>query len=128
MSISIRQVIAVNSLSMSRRGSSLFAQGGAAPASGAAPTSAKRQSVVLQPMTGGIGLDFDSDFSDSDDERSPQDQSRPTPPTSSTPAGGANDRPMVGGFAAAAYEAAKAFHYQNKDKKASQSAKHSTRS
>ena len=108
---------------MSRRGSSLFAQGGAAPAAGAPTGSAKRQSVVLQPMAGGLGLDFDSDFSDSEDERSPQQPA--APPAASS---GTTDRPMVGGFAAAAYEAAKAYHFQNKDKKKSSTKRSSGRS
>jgi hypothetical protein len=71
-----------------------------------------RGSVVMQPMAGGIGLvDFDSDY-ESDEDQPPQ-QSVPGVSGTSKP----DDRPMVGGFAAAAYEAAKAFHAQQKAKK-----------
>lgn len=65
----------------------------------------KRQSVVLQPMAGGMGLvDFDSDY-ESDEDDAPK--AAPADP---------NHRPMVGGFAAAAYEAARAYHMAHKDK------------
>jgi len=113
---------------MSRRGSSLFAQpgaGGSAPmaangAAAAAPAgNAKRQSVVLQPMAGGIGLvDFSDDEYDSEEEEMPPQKSQPVPGGSGGGAGpgGPNHRPMVGGFAAAAYEAARSYHYQHKDK------------
>jgi len=85
---------------------------GATPAGGApmAPAGAgpsKRSSAVLQPMAGGMGLvDFDSDY-ESDEDQPPQKVAPPAQPVT----GSAVARPMVGGFAAAAYEAAKADHY-----------------
>jgi hypothetical protein len=95
------------------------AGGGLAPPSPAGagqgpPGGAKgRGSVVMQPMAGGIGLiDFDSDY-DSDEDHSPA-------PVAAKPQPPAADRPMVGGFAAAAYEAAKAFHHQQKQKEQKQ--------
>jgi hypothetical protein len=67
----------------------------------------------MQPMAGGIGLiDFDSDY-ESDEEQAPQKTAVPGVSTAAKP----DARPMVGGFAAAAYEAAKAFHAQQKAKK-----------
>lgn len=65
----------------------------------------------------GFGIDFDdSDFDDDSDEE----DVRPTPPvrgSSGVPpgagAGGPNHRPYVGGFAAAAYEAARAHHTES---------------
>lgn len=112
-----------------RRGSSLFSAGagGSAPSGGQAPKGgggggpAKRSSVVLQPMGPGgalgFGIDFDdSDYEDSDDEGVPHGgpyAGQPMSAPSGTGTGGPNHRPLVGGFAAAAYEAAKAHHYQN---------------
>ncbi len=58
----------------------------------------RRQSSVMQPMAGGLGFDYDSE----EDDETPQ----PEP----APAASGNHRPMVGGFAAAAYEAARAHH------------------
>jgi hypothetical protein len=89
-----------------------------------APTVApKRGSVVMMPMTGIGGLvDFDdSDFDDSDDDDDEDDDERlpgrPMPGASNSAAvGGPNHRPLVGGFAAAAYEAARAHHYANINK------------
>jgi hypothetical protein len=113
-----------NKINMARRGSSMFvppgAGGGLAPPSpdgagqGPPPGAQKgRGSVVMQPMAGGIGLvDFDSDY-ESDEEQAPQKTAVPGVSGASKP----DDRPMVGGFAAAAYEAAKAFHAQQKAKK-----------
>jgi hypothetical protein len=67
----------------------------------------------MQPMAGGIGLiDFDDSDYESDEDQGPK-PSVPGVSTASKP----DDRPMVGGFAAAAYEAAKAFHAQQKEKK-----------
>jgi hypothetical protein len=68
----------------------------------------------MQPMAGGIGLvDFDSDY-ESDEDHAPQ-QSVPGVSGAAKP----EERPMVGGFAAAAYEAAKAFHAAQQEKKKS---------
>ena len=73
----------------------------------------------------GFGIDFDdSDYEDSDDEQVPQGGPRGgglqgqsmSAPLPGTGAGGVNSRPMVGGFAAAAYEAARAHHYQTQAK------------
>lgn len=86
--------------------------GGLAPPSpaGAGKDAQKGQG---QPMAGGIGLiDFDSDY-ESDEDQAPQQTAVPGVSGASKP----DDRPMVGGFAAAAYEAAKAFHAQQKAKK-----------
>jgi hypothetical protein len=94
----------------------MFVQPGAG-AGGLAPPSPDGgqggQKGGMQPMAGGIGLvDFDSDY-ESDEDHSPQ-QSVPGVSAAAKP----DDRPMVGGFAAAAYEAAKAFHAQKQlDKK-----------
>lgn len=113
-----------------RRGSSLFSNPGAAGAAGGggqgeAP-GAKRQSVVLSGLGGGVGfgIDFDdSDYDDSDDEDVPHGgpyggpglpgQAMPGSASASSTTGAQNSRPMVGGFAAAAYEAARAHHFQN---------------
>mmetsp|Transcript_6419 Transcript_6419/g.9452 ORF Transcript_6419/g.9452 Transcript_6419/m.9452 type:complete len:198 (+) Transcript_6419:149-742(+) len=74
----------------------------------------KRGSVALKPMSGIGGLvDFDdSDFDDSDEEDALHLPGAPMP-GSANAVGGPNHRPLVGGFAAAAYEAARAHHYQN---------------
>ncbi|CAJ1954521.1 unnamed protein product [Cylindrotheca closterium] len=116
-----------------RRGSSLFsnpaaaagaAGGGGAPGDNQGP---KRQSVVLSGLGGGVGfgIDFDdSDYDDSDDEDVPHGgpyggqglpgQAMPgSAPGAPAVTGAQNSRPMVGGFAAAAYEAARAHHFQN---------------
>ncbi|KAL7563414.1 hypothetical protein ACA910_016511 [Epithemia clementina (nom. ined.)] len=98
---------------MSRRGSSIFTAGGAGgPAAGG------------QPMAGGIGL---VDFDDSDyesEEEAPQQAPAPKPPVNNgAGAGGPNHRPLVGGFAAAAYEAARAQHYAEQQKKKAMAAK-----
>jgi len=78
-------------------------------------TAIKRGSVALKPMSGLGGLvDFDdSDFDDSDDDE-PYGNSGHTPGANAV--GGPNHRPLVGGFAAAAYEAARAHHYSNVNK------------
>lgn len=124
-----------------RRGSSLFsgpgAASGAPPSKGPPPKvqgsapmmggpGGRRNSSVLQigqPGGGiGFGIDFDdSDYEDSDDDDVPYGGPRggalpgqPVPGNRpATGAGSANSRPMVGGFAAAAYEAARAHHFQN---------------
>jgi hypothetical protein len=74
----------------------------------------------------GFGIDFDdSDYEDSEDEEEDIPYGGPHrggPPVAASGAGvphvtgTANSRPMVGGFAAAAYEAAKAHHFQNMKK------------
>ena len=72
-----------------------------------------RQSVVMNPVPGFgglLGADFDdNDYDDSDDDVPPK-------PKQGVAAGNSdpNHRPMVGGFAAAAYEAARADHYRQK--------------
>uniref|UniRef100_A0A7S1CXH6 Uncharacterized protein n=1 Tax=Cyclophora tenuis TaxID=216820 RepID=A0A7S1CXH6_CYCTE len=77
----------------------------------------KRQSIVMQPMTGlGAFLDpDDSDFDDSDEEENGPLPGAPMPGASDA-VGGPNHRPLVGGFAAAAYEAARAHYYANQAK------------
>mmetsp|Transcript_21040 Transcript_21040/g.31758 ORF Transcript_21040/g.31758 Transcript_21040/m.31758 type:complete len:199 (-) Transcript_21040:266-862(-) len=77
----------------------------------------KRGSVALKPMSGLGGLvDFDdSDFDDSDEEDGQHLPGAPMP-GSANAVGGPNHRPLVGGFAAAAYEAARAHHYSNVSK------------
>ena len=77
----------------------------------------KRGSVALKPMSGLGGLvDFDdSDFDDSDEEFDVQLPGAPMP-GSGEAVGGPNHRPLVGGFAAAAYEASRAHHYQSLSK------------
>lgn len=79
-------------------------------------TAVKRGSVALKPMSGLGGLvDFDdSDFDDSDDEG--YNLPGAPMPGSANAVGGPNHRPLVGGFAAAAYEAARAHHYSNVNK------------
>lgn len=81
------------------------------PSQGEIPGGARRNSVVMQPVAlGGLaGLD-DSDYgsSDDDDAVSPGNSAPEVP----------NHRPMVGGFAAAAYEAARAHHYAQKQRMA----------
>lgn len=72
----------------------------------------KRGSLTLKQVSGlGDIVEFDnSDLDDSDEE----DDARTKPGTGQTNAvGGPNHRPLVGGFAAAAYEAARAHHYSN---------------
>jgi len=77
----------------------------------------KRGSVVMKPMPFGGLVDFeDSDFDDSDEDDEDDDDvhlpGRPMSVASNAAAvGGPNHRPLVGGFAAAAYEAARAHHY-----------------
>lgn len=77
----------------------------------------KRGSVALKPMSGLGGLvDFDdSDFDDSEEEDMHDLPGAPMPGSKDS-VGGPNHRPLVGGFAAAAYEAARAHHYSQKDK------------
>ena len=116
-----------------RRGSSLFS----GPSAGAgektqlragAPTpkplngtsqpsggATRRASNVMMPgaLGGGLGfgIDFDdSDYEDSDDDDGPPPGANPGGNKGGSTAGGPNHRPYVGGFAAAAYEAAKAHH------------------
>ena len=82
---------------MARRGSSMFVpSGGPGGPGGGDPMAANAAMAGLE--------DFDSDE---------EPQKAPPPPKPAQPAAGgaANHRPLVGGFAAAAYEAAKADHY-----------------
>jgi hypothetical protein len=85
----------------------------------------KTSLMMTQPKPGVPLIDFDSDDYSSDDEP----QRGPPPPNGgfpgqtipgvspgSTTTGSAEARPMVGGFAAAAYEAAKAHHFATKGK------------
>jgi hypothetical protein len=75
----------------------------------------RRESVVMKPVAGFgglLGADFDDiDYDDSDDDVPPKPKEI-FAATSINP----NHRPMVGGFAAAAYEAARADHFRNKGK------------
>lgn len=84
-----------------------------APSGGAPSGAAKRQSAILQPMAGGLGAALggldDSDY-ESEEEETPQQAPAPAPAN-------ANHRPLVGGFAAAAYEAARADHLARQAKK-----------
>jgi hypothetical protein len=74
------------------------------------PGGPRRNSVLMTP-TGMLGLN-DIDFEDSDDD----DSATPKPaPASGT--GNPNHRPLVGGFAAAAYEAARADHFKKQQEK-----------
>jgi len=101
-------------------------QGPSSNACGGAAGNGRRTSLMLtQPKPGVPLIDFDSDDYSSDDEP----QRGPPPPIGgfpgrtipgvspgSTTTGSAEARPMVGGFAAAAYEAAKAHHFATKGK------------
>lgn len=108
---------------------------GGKPGSGGA----KRQSVMLQPAAGGSLI---PDFVDSEDEEEQVQKPPPPAPAPAQPpssnsnshsnipggpipgvqsgaaagpkSGDPNHRPLVGGFAAAAYEAARAHHYRAK--------------
>jgi hypothetical protein len=84
-----------------------------------APSAPRRSSVYMSPV--GMGGLLDVDFDSEDDDNSSG------PPKGAPPSGGninQNHRPMVGGFAAAAYEAARADHYKKQQsKKLSVSAK-----
>jgi len=101
------------------------------PSSNARPGASRKTSLMLtQPKPGVPLIDFDSDDYSSDDEP----QRGPPPPIGgfsgqtipgvapgdTTMAGSAEARPMVGGFAAAAYEAAKAHHFATKGKQKQQ--------
>lgn len=79
---------------------------------------AKRQSIVLQPMALGGLVDFDDSDYESDEDQSPPPPLAPTPQKAGTGSGGMNHRPLVGGFSAAAYEAARAHHYAAQQAKA----------
>lgn len=77
----------------------------------------RRSSSVLLPgaLGGGVGfgIDFDdSDYEDSDDDDGPSQGGAAPAATAGTP----SHRPYVGGFAAAAYEAAKLHHTQTQMK------------
>lgn len=94
---------------------------------------AKRNSVMLQPAGGPGGGALIPDFeSDEEDEQAAPSSSAPAPSgggaggipggpipgvqsgggSGATKPGDPNHRPLVGGFAAAAYEAARAHHYR----------------
>jgi len=76
------------------------------PASGKAK---QRNSVSLNPMAMRSALAGLSDLDDSDDDE----KAPPHPPVLNPKAsGGPEHRPLVGGFAAAAYEAARVDHYK----------------
>merc|ERR1711935_341998 len=87
---------------------------------GCRPGAGRKGSLMLQPNPGAPLIDFDDDDYSSDDEpqRGPpqpigvsQGAGTPDAATEMTTTGSATARPMVGGFAAAAYEAAKAHHF-----------------
>lgn len=88
-------------LNMARRGSSMFAPPGAGGPSA--------------PGIGLLGADFEDDY-ESDEEQAPKAPAPKLPPSNNPGAPGG--RPMVGGFAAAAYEAAKAHHFAQQQAKA----------
>ena len=88
---------------------------------GPGPGKAKqRNSISLNPtaLQALAGLDV-SDYDDSDDEKAPK-KSPPAPVPDRNPnpkaSGGPEHRPLVGGFAAAAYEAARVDHYKKQGK------------
>ena len=69
------------------------------------------------PAAPGIGLiDFEDDYD------SEEDAPKAAAPMPSNNPGSAGGRPMVGGFAAAAYEAAKAHHFAQQQAKAAKAA------
>ena len=74
------------------------------------------------PAAPGIGLiDFDEDDLSDDDEPPKEQAPKPASPVKVPPSnnpGALGGRPMVGGFAAAAYEAAKAHHFAQQQAKA----------
>jgi hypothetical protein len=75
---------------------------------------------MFAPAAGGAGpIDLGADFEDDYDSEEEQAQAPPQPklPAANNP-GAPGGRPMVGGFAAAAYEAAKAHHYAQQQAKA----------
>lgn len=72
----------------------------------------RRASVYMTPVGMGAMLDVDFDESDEDDN-----SGHPKPAAPSGGTGNPNHRPMVGGFAAAAYEAARADHYKKQQNK-----------
>jgi len=89
-------------------------------AGGCRPGAGRKGSLMLQPNPGAPLIDFDDDDYSSDDEpqRGPPQpigvspgKKKPDAATEMTTTGSATARPMVGGFAAAAYEAAKAHHF-----------------
>ena len=75
----------------------------------------QRSSVSLNPIAMGAlaGL-HDSDLDDSDDDKDGPTEKPVSPPHVANPkaSGGPDHRPLVGGFAAAAYEAARADYYK----------------
>lgn len=77
------------------------------------PGGPRRNSVLMSPagMVGMAGIDFEDSDDDTDEDSSPPQG----PPSGGT--GNPNHRPMVGGFAAAAYEAARADHYKKQQAK-----------
>ena len=75
--------------------------------------------MFAPPGAGGGAINLGADFVDdyeSDEEQAPAPQPVKVPPSQNPGAPGG--RPMVGGFAAAAYEAAKAHHYAQQQAKA----------
>lgn len=65
------------------------------------------------PMAMAGLAEFDTDSDEEEQQQQPTPQKAPPKPAAPPGAapGGANHRPLVGGFAAAAYEAARADHY-----------------
>ena len=72
-----------------------------------------------------LGADFPDDYESDEEEQAPAPKPVKVPPSQNPAAPGG--RPMVGGFAAAAYEAAKAHHYAQQQAKAKAEAKRAAR-
>merc|ERR1712207_116983 len=121
---SFRTYVNAGSESSFRPANTVKEQGPSSNARGGAGNG-RRTSLMPQTQPGVPLIDFDSDDYSSDDEP----QRGPPPPVRgfpehtipgvspvSTATGTAGARPMVGGFAAAAYEAARAHHFATKEK------------
>mmetsp|Transcript_29624 Transcript_29624/g.62275 ORF Transcript_29624/g.62275 Transcript_29624/m.62275 type:complete len:181 (+) Transcript_29624:38-580(+) len=82
---------------------------------GAGSSKAKqRNSMTLNPVALGALTGFDdSDMDDSGDEKEPKSAEKDRNPNPKA-SGGPEHRPLVGGFAAAAYEAARMDYYKKK--------------
>lgn len=80
----------------------------------------QRNSVSLNPMDMRAALAGLSDLvdSDDDDDKTVKKEKAPSPPQVSNPkaSGGPDHRPLVGGFAAAAYEASRVDYYKKQGK------------
>ena len=84
------------------------------------PSGPRRNSVFMSAAGMAGLLDVNFDDSDDDDDDDDDDDGNPGPPKGPPPSGeksNQNYRPMVGGFAAAAYEAARADRYKKQHSK-----------